>query len=140
MVQPRGPQCRRVDPARALTPENTEYIRVLPKARCTVDGFQVVHGSPFDEDEYVLAAGEADQAFSYLERRLAFFGHTHVQGGFIWNHSRVETIQRTPAGCDSAGHGDRSRLRLHDQPRVRPASRATATLGPPTPSTIPRRT
>jgi predicted phosphodiesterase len=57
------------------------------------NGFQIVHGSPFDEDEYVLAVDEAGQAFEYLEARLAFFGHTHVQGGFIWNHSRVETIQ-----------------------------------------------
>ena len=54
----------------------------------------MLHGSPFDEDEYVMAAGEAGQAFGYLESRLAFFGHTHVQGGFIWNHSRVETIPR----------------------------------------------
>ena len=57
-----------------------------------MDGLQVVHGSPFDEDEYLMAANEAGQAFSYLESRIAFFGHTHVQGGFIWNHSRVETI------------------------------------------------
>jgi hypothetical protein len=62
-----------------------------------LDGFQVLHGSPFDEDEYVMAAGEAGQAFGYLESRLAFFGHTHVQGGFIWNHSRVETIPATSA-------------------------------------------
>jgi hypothetical protein len=39
-----------------------------------------------------MAASEAGQAFGYLESRLAFFGHTHMQGGFIWNHSRVETI------------------------------------------------
>ena len=57
----------------------------------------MVHGSPYDEDEYVLATGEAGQAFTYLESRLAFFGHTHVQGGFIWNHSRVETIGRVSA-------------------------------------------
>ena len=65
-----------------------------------VDGFQIVHGSPYDEDEYVIAADEASQAFSYLERRLAFFGHTHVQGGFIWNRSRVETIPRTSLRSD----------------------------------------
>ena len=67
----------------------------------TVESFQVFHGSPYDEDEYVIAAGEAGQAFSYLEARIAFFGHTHVQGGFIWNQSRVETILRTPARSDS---------------------------------------
>jgi len=80
-----------------LTPANIEYIRGLPKGPVLLDGCQVLHGSPFDEDEYVMAAGEAGQAFGYLESRLAFFGHTHMQGGFIWNHSRVETILATSA-------------------------------------------
>jgi predicted phosphodiesterase len=83
-----------------LTPANTEYIRGLPKGPVLLDGFQLLHGSPFDEDEYVMAASEAGQAFGYLESRLAFFGHTHVQGGFIWNHSRVEIIPRTPLVSD----------------------------------------
>ena len=80
-----------------LTPANVEYIRGLPKGPVPVDGFQMLHGSPYDEDEYVTAAGEAGQAFGYLESRLAFFGHTHIQGGFIWNRSRVETIPATSA-------------------------------------------
>ena len=80
-----------------LTPANIEYIRGLPKGPVLLDGFQVLHGSPYDEDEYVMAAGEAGQAFGYLESRLAFFGHTHIQGGFIWNRSRVETIPATSA-------------------------------------------
>jgi predicted phosphodiesterase len=78
----------------ALSAENAQYTADLPQGPILIDGFQVVHGSPFDEDEYVLAADEAGQAFGYLESRLAFFGHTHVQGGFIWNHSRVETVSR----------------------------------------------
>jgi predicted phosphodiesterase len=77
-----------------LTRENIDYTATLAKGPVLLDDFEVVHGSPYDEDEYVLAAGEAVQAFTYLESRLAFFGHTHVQGGFIWNHSRVETIGR----------------------------------------------
>jgi predicted phosphodiesterase len=85
----------------ALTPENAGYILGLPRGPLTVEDFQLFHGSPCDEDEYVIAAGEANQAFSYLETRIAFFGHTHVQGGFIWNQSRVETILRTPAYSDS---------------------------------------
>jgi predicted phosphodiesterase len=89
-----------------LTPENAEYARTLPRGPILENGFQVVHGSPFDEDEYVLAAEEAGQAFGYLECRLAFFGHTHVQGGFIWNQSRVETIL-----CPS-GWGDRQDMEI----------------------------
>ena len=85
---------------RALSTENANWTRELPKGPLPLDGFQIVHGAPFDEDEYVMAAGEASQAFEYLEARLAFFGHTHVQGGFIWNHSRVETIPRTAARTD----------------------------------------
>jgi diadenosine tetraphosphatase ApaH/serine/threonine PP2A family protein phosphatase len=44
-----------------------------------------------------MAATEAGHAFEYLECRLAFFGHTHMQGGFIWNRGRTETIGRVPA-------------------------------------------
>ncbi len=80
---------------RSLTPENARYTHNLPKGPLVVGNFEVLHGAPFDEDEYVLGAEDAGQSFEYLERRLAFFGHTHVQGGFIWNHSRVETIPRT---------------------------------------------
>jgi predicted phosphodiesterase len=90
----------------ALTPENAKYTADLPRGPVAVENFQVVHGSPFDEDEYVLAVDEAGQAFGYLECRLAFFGHTHVQGGFIWNQSRVETIQRV------APRGDRQVLEI----------------------------
>ena len=86
---------------RNLSTENMEYVRLLAQGPVVEDGFQVVHGSPFDEDEYVLAADEAGQAFGYLEARLAFFGHTHVQGGFIWNRSRVETILCAAGGGET---------------------------------------
>ena len=85
----------------ALTPQCAAFIQALPRGPLTVDTFQLFHGSPYDEDEYVVAAGEANQSFAYLETRVAFFGHTHVQGGFIWNQSRVETILRTPARSNS---------------------------------------
>jgi predicted phosphodiesterase len=77
---------------RALTIENAAYVTALAKGPLLVDGFQLVHGTPYDEDEYMMSVEEAALAFEYLETRLAFFGHTHLQGGFIWNHGRVETI------------------------------------------------
>jgi predicted phosphodiesterase len=79
-----------------LSRENLEYSRDLPRGPVKLDGFELLHGSPTDEDEYVVGCAEAGEAFGYLDSRLAFFGHTHLQGGFIWNHSRVETIGRTP--------------------------------------------
>jgi diadenosine tetraphosphatase ApaH/serine/threonine PP2A family protein phosphatase len=57
-----------------------------------IEDFEIVHGSPLDEDDYLAAAADARHAFEYLERRLAFFGHTHLQGGVVWNRARVETI------------------------------------------------
>jgi predicted phosphodiesterase len=86
---------------KVLTEENASYARDLPKGPLVLGDFELVHGSPYDEDEYVLAAEEASQAFGYLERRLTFFGHTHVQGGFIWNHTRVETIARPSPRSES---------------------------------------
>jgi len=80
-----------------LTPENIEYVRNLPKGPVTVSNFQIIHGSPLDEDEYMIGASDAAQLFSYLSRPVAFFGHTHLQGGFIWNHSRIETIGKPGA-------------------------------------------
>jgi diadenosine tetraphosphatase ApaH/serine/threonine PP2A family protein phosphatase len=79
---------------RVLTPENAAYARALAKGPLILNEFQLVHGSAFDEDEYVLAPGEAELAFTYMETRIEFFGHTHVQGGFIWNRSRVEILPR----------------------------------------------
>lgn len=75
-----------------LSEENAAYVRELPQGPVLLDGVQILHGSPWDEDEYVAAEEEASEAFGYLESRLAFFGHTHLQGGFIWNHARIETI------------------------------------------------
>jgi len=77
-----------------LSAENAAYVRDLQKGPVFLDGIQLLHGSPWDEDDYMTAADEAGDAFAYLESRLAFFGHTHLQGGFIWNHSRVETIRQ----------------------------------------------
>lgn len=75
-----------------LTPENLAYLAALPKGPIAVDSFQVMHGSPLDEDEYMIAASDAGQSFPYLESPVAFFGHTHVQGGFEWVNNRVLAI------------------------------------------------
>jgi diadenosine tetraphosphatase ApaH/serine/threonine PP2A family protein phosphatase len=85
----------------ALTPRNVAWVRGLPKGPLALERFEVAHGSPHDEDEYVMAGEEAATAFSYLGNRLTFFGHTHLQGGFIWNHARVEAIPGVPARAQS---------------------------------------
>lgn len=83
-----------------LSAENATYLRDLPQGPAFVDGIQILHGSPCDEDDYLVAADDAEQAFAYLEAHLAFFGHTHLQGGFIWNRGRVETISPVAGDTD----------------------------------------
>ncbi len=72
-----------------LSQENREWLENLPRGPASIDGFQVVHGSPLHEDEYILNASEAGEAFAYAEAALTFFGHTHVQCGF--ENSRLKT-------------------------------------------------
>ena len=78
-----------------LSPENICYVQELPKGPVEVENFAVVHGSPRDEDEYLINPGEAREAFSFITNRITFFGHTHLQGGFDWGNRRVLPI-RTP--------------------------------------------
>jgi predicted phosphodiesterase len=75
-----------------LTPENLEYLKRLPKGPLAMDSFQIAHGSPLDEDEYLIGAAEVGQAFAYLDRDLTFFGHTHVQGGFALTRRRMRVL------------------------------------------------
>ena len=65
-----------------LSETNLQYLRQLPKGPLRVEDFYLVHGSPLDEDEYILSTHDVANQFEYLEGWLYFFGHTHVQGAF----------------------------------------------------------
>lgn len=79
-----------------LSEENTAYLRQMPKGPVGVNGYQILHGSPADEDEYLVAPQEVAQVRSLLETKLSFFGHTHVQGGFLLVRNGVLRIPKTP--------------------------------------------
>lgn len=66
-----------------LTPENFEFLRDLPNGPVQVDGIELVHGSPVDEDEYIFDSLGAIEAFQSGPAPLVFFGHSHHQGGFL---------------------------------------------------------
>lgn len=69
---------------RQLTEDGLEWLRQIPRGPIMPDGPQVscVHGSPLDEDQYLLSTRDAWQQIDHTKTRLTFFGHTHVQGGF----------------------------------------------------------
>ena len=79
-----------------LTAENLAYLRALPVGPAEVDGFQIVHGSVQDEDEYVFDVADAQPEFPHLGYQLTFFGHTHMQGGFLRHgDGAVRAVQLT---------------------------------------------
>ncbi len=75
-----------------LSDEQMAYLRDLEQGPVKLDRFQLFHGSPQDEDEYITAAFEAATCFPHLELPLSFFGHTHLQGGFFLTRGRVGSI------------------------------------------------
>jgi predicted phosphodiesterase len=83
-----------------LTADNREYLHDLARGPLEVDGFLMVHGSVLDEDEYLIDSYDALFQFPHVEGRLVFFGHTHVQGGFLlWDAGdRVEPARTKAQG------------------------------------------
>ena len=76
----------------ALSADNLDYLSKLPRGPLSCGGFDLVHGSPIDEDQYLLNTREAALLFSHLKRAVTFFGHTHVQGGFLVSEAGAAKI------------------------------------------------
>ena len=75
-----------------LSPENLEWLRGLPQGPIhipEVPQAQFVHGSPIDEDEYVVTPRDALEPLMATKVPLTFFGHSHVQGAFSTNPSET---------------------------------------------------
>jgi predicted phosphodiesterase len=74
-----------------------EYLRQLAMGPIKTEHFHMWHGSVADEDEYVTCVSEATPHFKQFDLPLAFFGHTHLQGGFFAKGSRVGSLPPVPA-------------------------------------------
>lgn len=74
--------------------ENLDWLGKLPKGPAHVDSFQIIHGSPLDEDEYLITEQDAAQVAPYLDASLIFFGHTHLQGGFLCHRNGTKRLLR----------------------------------------------
>ena len=75
-----------------LTAPNRLWLRELAQGPRGVGDFQLIHGSPRDEDEYVISLEEFRDAFGHLEARVAFFGHSHVQCACSWFGGRYRML------------------------------------------------
>jgi predicted phosphodiesterase len=80
--------------AQRLTSANRLFLCELAGGPFNLDGFQLVHGSPLDEDEYLISLTDARAVFPHLESNLVFFGHTHVQCAWARQDGRYQAITR----------------------------------------------
>lgn len=88
-----------------LTPENLEWVRTLPQGPIRpekIADVQCVHGSPIDEDEYIIIVRDAYEPLFKSEVALTFFGHTHIQGGFSVHGEEFATIRPEYSETDAA--------------------------------------
>lgn len=67
-----------------LTPDNLQWLRDMPQGPQTPEqpGVTCVHGSPLNEDQYILSMRDAWAPLQQMTTTITFFGHTHLQGGF----------------------------------------------------------
>lgn len=81
---------------RAITPEIRQYLEQLPQGPLQIEDppepFDLVHGSPEDEDEYLVNIADVQHLKSALRSTVTFFGHTHLQGGFAFLPQGVRRI------------------------------------------------
>lgn len=76
-----------------LSIENLLYLSGLMKGPLDVDSkFDIVHGSPWDEDYYILSYMDASKAFSVMDKDLCFFGHTHIPIVWSLKGDRIEFL------------------------------------------------
>lgn len=80
----------------ALTDENRRWVAELPRGPvtdATWTGIQFVHGSPFDEDEYLLSEPIVERLLETSPVPVTFFGHTHVQIGWELRHGEISDFR-----------------------------------------------
>lgn len=97
-----------------LTPDNLDFLRKLPQGPLLpMEGIQCVHGSPRDEDEYVLFRREAVSILAGAGAPVTFFGHTHVQGGY-WIDNTTEQQGPMEAKYESPEGAQQCKIQLRE--------------------------
>jgi len=91
-----------------LTPENLEWLKALPAGPVQIESLaaaQFVHGSPLDEDEYLVSTRDALESLLITSIPVTFFGHSHLQGTFVSsgvNSDSIHPAYRTVGQAETA--------------------------------------
>lgn len=87
-----------------LSPEHLNFLRYLPAGPVMMDGFELVHGSPADEDEYIFGPTQALPVLKSMTLQTVIFGHTHFQGGFMLTpKGKFQSVRFPPTRKACAG-------------------------------------
>lgn len=81
---------------RQLSPTAHDYLRKLPHGPIAHENIGLMHGSPTNEDQYLIHAWEASDLEYALPGPLSFFGHTHRQGGFAYFRRHCRRLPQVP--------------------------------------------
>ena len=96
-----------------LTEGNNTWLREMPQGPLQppeTDGqVTCAHGSPLDEDQYIINMRDAWAPLQQMPTPLTFFGHTHVQGGFSqrqheWHELRPQYAAGDPDSAQCLTH------------------------------------
>lgn len=88
-----GAQMSTVWTMQALDPVNVAYLEKLPAGPMEIGTFHIVHGAPRHEDEYVVTKNDAINQYPFLPGSVCFFGHTHIQCGYLLRPGRGTTLR-----------------------------------------------
>jgi predicted phosphodiesterase len=88
-----------------LTADNLAWLRAVPQGPLQPDqavGVTLAHGSPLNEDQYILSMRDAWAPLQQMPTAITFIGHTHLQGGFSqkehdWHELRPQYKTRNEA-------------------------------------------
>jgi diadenosine tetraphosphatase ApaH/serine/threonine PP2A family protein phosphatase len=100
-----------------LTAENLAWLRSLPQGPIQISGIpgaQFVHGSPLDEDEYLVSQDDAAEPLLASTAAVTFFGHTHLQGSFSLSGAEREFFRPQ---YESVGKSETCEYRLQEGSR-----------------------
>lgn len=89
-----------------LSPAHTDWLKQVPRGPLQPDAkpeiawdATLAHGSPLNEDSYILTMRDAWAPLQQMPTTTTFFGHTHVQGGFAQkDHDWHELRPQYPSG------------------------------------------
>jgi predicted phosphodiesterase len=78
-----------------LTEDNLAWLKEIPQGPVSPaqEGVSCAHGSPLDEDQYILNMRDAWAPLHQSATPLTFFGHTHIQGGFAQEENQWRELR-----------------------------------------------